>query len=168
MHHHVFAQPDIGIVVAMTRNGVIGHKGRLPWDLPADRRIFRQLTEGNTVLMGRLTFESLGRPLPNRHNIVVSRSLREIQGATLCRSFLEGIAAGWGLGRPLYVIGGVNLYRKALPIAGALYISWVDGDYPGDRCFPAFDLSIWEPVNTTVFDGFRHVVYRRRQPSPPG
>jgi dihydrofolate reductase len=148
----------------MTRNGVIGHRGRLPWDLPADRQLFRRLTEGNTILMGRLTFESLAAPLPNRHNIVVSRSIGLIPGATVCRSFLEGLALGWQLGRPVYVIGGVELYRKALAVADNLYVSWVMEEFPGDRRFPTFDPADWLPVSATDYPGFRHAVYRRTDP----
>lgn len=154
-------RPPLGIVVAMTHGGVIGSENHLPWDLPADRRLFRRLTEGNTVLMGRLTFESLPAPLANRHNIVISRSLGQVAGATICRGFLEGVAQGWRLGRPIYVIGGVELYRKALAIADTLHISWVTEDCPGDRHFPPFDPAAWVPVNTTAYPGFQHITYHR-------
>ena len=148
-------------MVAMTRKGVIGRGGRLPWDLPADRQLFRRLTEGNTVIMGRLTYESLGAALPNRHNIVLSRGVHQLDDATVFTGFLQGIAAGWRLGRPIYIIGGVDLYRKALPIATTLHISWVEGDHPGDRFFPPFDHGLWLPVSRTDYPGFQHVVYRR-------
>lgn len=159
--HNIDGLPEIGIVVAMTRNGVIGREGRLPWDLPADRRLFRRLTEGNTVIMGRLTFESLGAALPNRHNIVISQTLHHVNGVDVCRNFLQGIALGWRLGRTIYVAGGVGLYRKALPIANTLHISWVEGEYAGDRCFPPFDPDLWRPVSMTSHPGFQHVVYHR-------
>ena len=154
--------PPLGIVVAMTRSGVIGQGGRLPWDLPADRRLFRELTEGNTVIMGRLTFESLTGPLPRRQNIVVSRSPHQYAGATVCRSFLQAVALGWRLGQPIFVIGGVEVYRQALPLADTLHISWVDEEYAGDRCFPPFDLAAWQPASTADYPGFQHVIYRRR------
>lgn len=159
--HDAGCLPEIGVVVAMTRKGVIGRGGRLPWDLPADRQLFRRLTEGNTVIMGRLTYESLGAALPNRHNIVLSRFSRHFDDAIACRSFLQGIAIGWRLGRPLYVVGGVDLYRKALLLATTLHVSWVEGDHEGDRFFPPFDPGLWLPVSTTNYPGFQHVVYRR-------
>ena len=159
-------RPTLGIVVAMSRDGVIGDRGDLPWDLPDDRKLFRKLTEGNTVIMGRLTFESLPAPLANRHNIVVSRSLFQLEGATVCRRFLDGVALGWRLGRPIFVIGGVELYRKALPIADTLHISWVEGNHQGDRRFPAFDLTAWEVVEAVDYPGFQHVIYRRLEPLP--
>ena len=151
----------LAIIVAMTRSGVIGRGGGLPWDLPADRQLFRRLTEGNTVIMGRSTFESLSGPLPHRHNIVLSRKPRHYAGVTVCRGFLEAIALGWQLGRPIFVIGGVELYRRALPLADTLHISWVEGDFTGDRCFPPFDLAAWEVVESIDHPGFEYVVYRR-------
>jgi dihydrofolate reductase len=163
--HDTGGPPPLGIVVAMTRNGVIGRGGKLPWDLPADRQLFRRLTEGNTVIMGRLTFESLAEPLPNRHNIVLSRTPRPLAGATVCRSFLQGVALGWRLGRPVYVIGGSELYRRALPIATTLHVSWVEGDWAGDRLFPPFDLGCWRPVSITDYPGFQHVIYQRAAPA---
>jgi len=158
--------PSLGIVVAMTRDGVIGDLGGLPWDLPVDRRLFRRLTEGNTVIMGRRTFASLPAALADRHNIVLSRSADHFPGATACRGFLEAVALGWRLGRPIFVIGGKEVYRKALPIADTLHISWVTGEFSGDRRFPPFNLAAWVPVSTTDYPGFQHVVYRRTTSSP--
>jgi dihydrofolate reductase len=151
----------------MTRNGVIGRDGQLPWDLPADRRLFRRLTEGNTVIMGRRTFESLQAPLPNRHNIIINRTLNRVSGAMVCRGFLESVAQGWRLGRPVYVIGGVELYRKALMIADTLHISWIVEDAPGDRYFPPRDPADWIVVNVNDYPGFQHITYRRRLPLFP-
>jgi dihydrofolate reductase len=145
----------------MTRDGVIGRDGQLPWDLPEDRQLFRRLTVGNTVIMGRLTFTSLPGALPDRHNLVVSRSLRQLPGATVCRGFLEALATGWQLARPIFIIGGGELYREALPLVDTLHVSWVEGDYHGDRRFPPFNPSDWQPVSVTAHSGFRYVVYRR-------
>lgn len=158
--------PELAIVVAMTRNRVIGLGGQLPWDLPADRQLFRRLTLGNTVIMGRLTFASLPGALPDRHNLVVSRCCRELPGATVCPDFAAALQAAWQLGRPAFVIGGTRLYAAALPLAATLHISWIDGYYPGDSFFPSFDQAAWQPVETTSYQGFRHVVYRRT--APPG
>jgi len=153
--------PPLAIIVAMTKDRVIGREGRLPWDLAADRRLFRSLTVGNTVIMGRLTFASLPGALPDRHNLVVSRSCRQLPGATLCPSLDQALAVATRLGQPIFVIGGVELYRQALPLADVLHVSWVEGDYHGDRCFPAFSLDEWRPVSDTAYPGFRHVTYQR-------
>ena len=160
--HPYASRPPLAIIVAMTRGGVIGRDGGLPWDLPADRQLFRDLTVGNTVIMGRSTFASLPAPLPHRHNLVLSRNPRQYAGVTVCRGFLEAIALGWQLGRPIFVIGGVGLYRQALAIADTLHISWVEADHAGDRCFPPFDLAAWEAVESIDYPGFEYVVYRRR------
>jgi dihydrofolate reductase len=157
---------QVAIVVAMTRSRVIGQKGRLPWDLPAERQLFRRLTIGNTVIMGRKTFESLPGPLAGRHNIILSRLPLTISEASVCNSFKEGIALGRRLGRPVFVIGGVDLYREALPMIDELYISWIDGDFPGDRVFPEIDLDSWLPMSTSSYPGFQHTVYHRRPVTP--
>ena len=159
--------PELAIVVAMTRDRVIGLNGQLPWDLPTDRRLFRRLTLGNTVIMGRLTFASLPGALPDRHNLVVSRRCRELPGATVCPDFAAALQAAWQLGRPAFVIGGTRLYAAALPLATTLHVSWIDGDYPGDSFFPPFDQAAWQPVETTPYPGFRHVVYRRATQTSP-
>jgi dihydrofolate reductase len=161
----VVASPEspvpLGIVVAMTRSGVIGLGGRLPWDLPADRQLFRRLTIGNTVIMGRRTFESLPGALPGRHNLVVSRSSRELPGAAVCPTLGAALAAGRRLQRPLFVIGGRDLYREALPLADFLHVSWVEGDCAGDRFFPEWEHTGWIPVYDREFPGFRYICYQR-------
>jgi len=152
----------VAIVVAMTRSGVIGGGGKIPWDLPADRQLFRRLTTGNTVIMGRATYLSLPGTLPHRNNLVVSRSSCQLPGVTVCATFAEALSTANRLGRPIFVIGGVDIYRQALAVADTLHVSWVEGDYPGDRCFPTGDLSAWTPVSSTTYPGFQHVIYLRR------
>jgi len=153
----------------MTRGGVIGRAGGIAWDLPADRQLFRRLTTGNTVIMGRATYLSLPGTLPHRHNLVVSRSSCRLPGVTVCATFTEALATANRLGRPIFVIGGVEIYRQALAVADTLHVSWVEGDYPGDRFFPTGDLSAWTPVSSTTHPGFQHVIYRRRPAtSSPG
>ncbi len=151
----------LGIVVAMTKAGVIGRNGKIPWDLPEDRRLFRQLTIGGAVIMGRRTFESLPAALADRLNIVVSRSGRRCPGAESVPDLASALALARRSGRPVFVIGGVELYRTALPLADRLHISWVDGEYAGDRHFPPLDLAEWIPLETVEYPGFRHVTYRR-------
>jgi dihydrofolate reductase len=158
--------PPLGIVVAMTAAGVIGHDGKLPWDLPADRRLFRQLTWGGTVIMGRLTFESLPEPLVNRRNIVITRSGRRYPGAETAPDLTAGLALARESAQPVFVIGGADLYREALPLADRLHVSWVDGEFAGDRHFPAFDLTDWNQIVSVDYPGFRYVTYRRAAQPP--
>ncbi len=149
------------ILVAMTEAQVIGREGAIPWHLPAELRLFRQLTVGHPLLMGRRTFESIGRPLPNRRNLVVSRSLGPAPGIEICRSFAEALAQAAGAEK-LFFIGGRSIYTQALPIADSLRISWIAGDYPGEEHFPAWDRGEWEEMESCQFPDFRHVLYRRR------
>jgi dihydrofolate reductase len=152
---------EIVILVAMTAAGVIGRDNTIPWHIPEELRLFRQLTVGHSVLMGRRTFESIGRPLPQRRNLVLSRSLSPAPGVEICPSFAEALART--AGEKLFIIGGRRLYAEALPVADALHISWIAGDYPGDVLFPPFSLADWEEVTAVEHPQFRHLFYRRRQ-----
>ena len=154
---------EIHIIAAMTENRLIGHQGKLPWTLPEDLRLFRELTSGGAVIMGRATFESLGGPLPGRDNFVVSSKEIATRGVTSCRSFSDAIALASASGHKLFCIGGAEIYRAALPLANFLHISWVNGEYEGDTFFPAFDLDVWQETNRQPFIGFTHVTYQRKR-----
>lgn len=145
----------------MSKDRLIGDHGHLPWDLPEDLKLFRELTLGGTVIMGRRTYASIGRPLDGRTNIVLSRTLRPVNGAIVARSFLEGLQIAWQNGLPIYFIGGLSVYRKALPIVDRLHISWVEGTYSGDRYFPEFNLAEWTTREQTDHNGFQHICYQR-------
>lgn len=154
--------PLVSIIAAMTRDRVIGTGHTLPWYLPDDLRLFRRLTMGCTVIMGHRTYLSIGHPLPGRHNIVLSRSQRELPGVRICNNFMAGLTAAAQLGHQLFVIGGEELYRKSLPIASELHISWVKAAVQGDRYFPEFDLADWTPCTTEDHPGFCYRHYRRK------
>lgn len=130
----------IALVAALTRNRVIGRDGGMPWHLPADLRHFRRLTRGQTVVMGRKTYASIGRPLPDRVNIVVTR---DRQFAAPGCEVVHSVAALLGDGRPLYVIGGAELYRAFLPHADRMHLTRIHADLPGDTFFPAYDERAW-------------------------
>ena len=154
--------PEVAIVAAMTRDRVIGLGDRLPWDLPEDLHLFKRLTIGGTVVMGRKTYQSIGQPLPKRQNIVLSRSLTDLPGVIVCNSFTEGLETGRQFGQPVFILGGAELYRKALPIASGLHISWVKGSFAGSVYFPEFDLAEWMVVEEQDYSGFRYVKYLRK------
>lgn len=151
------------ILVAMTERRVIGREGRIPWHIPEELRLFRELTVGQTVVMGRRTFESIGRPLPDRRNIVLSSTLPPTPGIVVCSTLRKALAEGAAYGRKIFIIGGRQVYAEALPIADLLRISWIEGDYPGDVFFPPFDLGEWEEVHSQEYPEFRHVLYGRRR-----
>lgn len=151
--------PRVAIIVAMTRNRVIGSRAGLPWNLPEDLQLFKRLTKGCSIIMGHRTFASIGRPLPERHCIVLSRSQAERPGVEICNSFLAGLIKASQFGRPIFIIGGEQIYRKALAIASEMHVSWVKEDVPGDVYFPEFDLADWSIHEEHDYAGFRYVCY---------
>jgi len=158
------------LVAAVAANGVIGAGGKLPWRLPEDLRHFKALTLGHPVIMGRRTWESLGKPLPGRENIVVTRTAGyEAPGAHLAASLEAALAlcAGESLA---FVIGGSELYAAALPLADGLVLTEIRRDYDGDVRFPEFDRAAWRETQRkpqTSADGLRFdfVLYERDRDS---
>lgn len=137
---------DLALIVAMTPDRVIGRDNGLPWRLPEDLRRFKAITLGKPVIMGRRTWESIGRPLPGRRNIVVSgRADFAPAGAEVVRD-LDAALALAGDVPEVMVIGGAQLYAAALPRATRLYLTDVHADIDGDAWFPAFDLEAWREV----------------------
>jgi dihydrofolate reductase len=155
-------QPTIAIIVAMTAARIIGQAGHLPWSIPEDLRLFRRLTLGGTLIMGRRTFRSLPGPLAGRNNLVVSSSLPPQSGISVCRCWCEARQQAILLGQPIWVIGGVELYREALTDVDILSISWVHGEYSGDVSFPPLWQTDWDLLDHEGYQGFTHCRYRRR------
>ncbi len=131
--------PELVILAAVARNGVIGKDGALPWRLPEDLRHFRELTMGHPVLMGRKTWDSLPsrvRPLPGRRNVVLTRQAGwQAEGAEVVSSLDDALARLAGEGR-VFVIGGAELYAAAMPLADALALTEIDREFDGDVYFP--------------------------------
>lgn len=126
-------------IVAMTEDRVIGRGGALPWHLPGDLAFFKRTTVGHPVVMGRKTFESIGRPLPKRRNIVLTRDGGwEAEGVEVIHS--PGELGGLGLDGPVYVIGGSEIYRAFLSELDELIVSHVRGEHEGDTWFPEFEM----------------------------
>jgi dihydrofolate reductase len=136
----------ISLVVAMTPDRVIGVDNRLPWHLPADLRHFKVITMGKALLMGRRTYESIGRPLPGRTNIVVTRDPAfSAPGCLVVHSLQEALTRP-ERGEELMVIGGAACYEQLLPQAQRIYLTVVEADLPGDTRFPALDPAQWREV----------------------
>jgi dihydrofolate reductase len=135
----------LNIIVAIAENGVIGAHNQLPWRLPADLKHFKQLTFGHTVIMGRKTFESLGKPLPGRCNIVLSRqhNLANEQEDILIASDLNAALAKAPKEKKIFIIGGAALYAETLNLAEKIYLTEVLANVPGDTYFPTWDKSQW-------------------------
>lgn len=152
----------MAIIAALTKDNVIGKAGKLPWHISDDLKNFRKLTSGNSVVMGRKTFESIGKPLPNRHNIVVSSSLSVVPGIDVCSSLEDALEKAKSYGRDIFIIGGANLYQAAVPLVDKLYLSHVKESYDGDTYFPKIDFSQWNVESRQDFPEFELVVYKRK------
>ena len=134
------ALPPLSLIAAVARDGVIGRDGALPWHLPEDLRHFKRLTRGHAIVMGRRTFASIGRALPERRNLVVSRTLAAAPpGVEVFPSLEAALDAARATDPEPFVIGGAALYAEALPRATTLHLTELDRDVPGDVRFPAFD-----------------------------
>jgi dihydrofolate reductase len=160
------AEPRIYLVAAVAANGIIGANGQLPWHLPEDLKHFKQLTLGHPVIMGRRTWESLGRALPGRENIVVTgRPGYEAPGAAVATSLEAALALC--IGEPVaFVIGGTRLFETALPVANGLVMTEIHRDYQGDTWFPRYDRSRWREAQREAHTGadgttFDFVLYER-------
>ena len=136
----------ISIIAAMDRNRLIGSHNRLPWRLPADLAHFKKITMGKPVVMGRRTFDSIGKPLPGRTNIVLTRSPGFAAEGVLVADSLESAVRQGGQAAELMVIGGGEVYAQALPMAQRLYLTLVEAAFDGDAWFPEIDPAQWREV----------------------
>lgn len=155
------------ILVARARNGVIGRNNQLPWHLPEDLGFFKRTTMGAPIIMGRKTHESIGRPLPGRRNIVVTRDVtRHFDGCEMATSIAGALKLAAKDNTPeAFLIGGTQLYAEGIAYADKLIITEIDTDVEGDATFPAPDPAQWEAVSreahqAEAFD-YARVVYRR-------
>ena len=156
----------IYLIAAVAKNGVIGNEGKIPWHFPEDLKRFKRLTSGHAIIMGRKTYESIGRPLPQRRNLVLTRqnnlelppggeALPTLEEALqLCRERQE---------EKVFVIGGGEIYARAFPLADGLYLTYVDQEVEGDTFFPSWDKSQWEETQRESLAGLTYVDYERKR-----
>ncbi len=148
----------ISLVAAMAHNRIIGNKNKLPWKLPADMKRFKELTRGKIVIMGRKTFESIGKPLPNRTNIVITSQDIEIPGCIVSRGgdgpWLRALIAHLdGAPEEVMVIGGASVYQQFLPKADRIYLTYIDAEFEGDATFPIFENpNVWEETERITYE----------------
>lgn len=149
------------LIVGYDENRLIGKGNELPWHIPEDLKHFKELTEGNRVIMGRLTFESIGKVLPNRENIILTRGNFEFQGVKTYNS-VEELLKALDDTKKNFVIGGSEIYKLLLPFVDILHISHIKGQHEGNVYFPEVDFSEWEMVIQREYDEFKYICYRRR------
>ena len=141
---------DIQIIVAIAKNFVIGNKGQIPCHLSEDLKHFKEITTGHPVVMGRRTFESIGRVLPNRMNIMVSSTFdKEVEGLAVVKSLDEAVSLAGD--KTLMVIGGARMYAEALPLASTLHLTTIDKEFSGDTKFPDFTEYPFELMDDVAF-----------------
>lgn len=139
-------QPTLALVAAVASNGVIGARNGLPWRLAEDMRHFRTLTSGHAIVMGRRTWQSIGRPLPDRQNIVVTRQQGLAAAGIEFAASLDAALACVRLPQPVFCIGGGELYAAALPLADRLHLTEISRAFEGDTFFPPYDRLAWREV----------------------
>jgi dihydrofolate reductase len=162
-------QVIVSIIAAMDRNRLIGNNNQLPWRLPADLAHFKRVTMGKPIIMGRKTFESIGKPLPGRINIVLTRSTDfHTEGVLTANTLDQALEMAVGEDEVM-VIGGSEIYALALPRADRLYLTYVESSYQGDAWFPPFDSEQWRVIASEehAADGnnscdYRFVTYERK------
>lgn len=161
----------ISLIAALDNNGVIGDGGDIPWRLPADLKYFKRVTMGKPLIMGRKTYESIGRPLPGRKNIVLTHQRDyHAPGCTVVHSIEQALAAA-GNAEEVMVAGGGSVYRQFLPLADRLYLTFVETTAEGDKTFPSVDPANWhlifEEAHAADEDNpfaFRFTIFEKRDP----
>lgn len=149
------------LVVAFDKNRLIGKGNELPWHISEDLKHFKKLTTGNRIIMGRVTYESIGKPLPNRENIVLSKMGFEVEGIKTYESPKE-LMDNLNDEKRNFIIGGSKIYEALLPYVDVLHISHIKGVYEGNVYFPEINFSEWEIVEKENFEEFEYIMYRRK------
>ena len=159
----------ITVIAAVSANGIIGDNNTLLWHISEDLRRFRRITSGHPVIMGRKTYESLGRPLPDRTNVVVTRSDMRFEGCIRASSPAEAVSM-FDAAEEVFVIGGAQIYAALLPVADRLCLTIVEHDYEGDTCFPLWSADEWSLVESERHEcgetfpyPFRFETYERKR-----
>lgn len=158
--------PQLAAIVAMASNRVIGRAGTLPWHFPEDLQFFKRTTLGHPILMGRATFESIGKPLPGRQNIVLSSTLAPRAGITLIRSLAE-LSSACPDASKIFVIGGARLYEELLPTCSELFLTFINKPYTGDVFLPPFEhlFDLNSVLQSSPPLEFRHYIRKASSPA---
>lgn len=150
----------LSAIVAMSDNRVIGNHNQLPWHLPADLKHFKNITLGKPIIMGRKTFESIGRPLPGRTNIVITRDVNFKAPGCLVMNSIDAALAAMHENEEVVIIGGAQLYQQMMPRLQRIYLTIIHQEFIGDAFFPALDLAEWHEVSREDFEGDEQNKYK--------
>lgn len=151
----------MNIIAAVSENRVIGGFEGQPWNLPEERQQLFGLVEGQVVILGRRGYELGGNELPSYRTLVLSRSVTELPGATVCATLEEALREAWGAGRKIFCAGGSSLFEQTLPLAERLYLSTIKGSFEGEFQFPEMVAGEWAEERRRVFQRYEFCVYRR-------
>lgn len=155
----------LSMIVAISKNYCIGNGGRIPWKIKGEQRRFKELTTGNTIIMGRRSFEEIGHPLPNRRTVLISNTFTwNDENCITVHSFEEALEVADPLHNEVFIAGGASLYKAGLEYADRLYITHVDIEVDGDTFFPRFDKDKYKIISDEHVDGeipYNYVVYER-------
>ena len=149
------------IISAMSKDRVIGNGDGMPWNVPDEYEQYLGFVGGNTVIMGRKTFEIFGKDLPATTDVVVITRQSQITGVKVASSFPEAVTIAASLGKPVFVAGGASVYEQALPLAEEMYLSTIKGEFEGDAWFPEFDPDQWELIEQRDERDYVFRIYRR-------
>ncbi len=141
----------LSIIVAIANDNIIGNNNQLLWHITEDMKYFRKVTSGHAVIMGRKTYDSIGRPLPKRHNIVITRQSIEIEGCSVVHTLEEALSL-LNPDEESFIIGGAQIYELALPLADRLYLTRVGGQFQGDTYFPQWNPCDWQLETIETFE----------------
>lgn len=140
---------NLTLIAAISSNQVIGYNQTIPWKIPEDIKYFRETTMGQTIVMGRKTYESIGKPLPGRKNIVITSSIKEIRGVQIINSSQELLENIKNIKNEIFIIGGQKVYEEFLPFANKMHITEIDLKINGDSFFPVWNRSEWKEISRT-------------------
>ncbi|HEX6960778.1 MAG TPA: dihydrofolate reductase [Lacipirellula sp.] len=153
---------SLKLIAAVAENRVIAKDDGMPWDLPDEYEHYRRIIDGQTVIMGRRSYEIFGKDLTSRHAVVVSHSREALEGAIVCGSLEEAVEKAKSLGREAYVNGGASIYKQAIALVDVMNLSIVKGEFEGDAYFPEFEESAWDVVERVDHGGWEFRRYVRK------
>ena len=150
------------VISAMSQDRIIGKGDGLPWHVPEEYNQFLDIIRGQTVILGRRSYPIFGKGLTSDHNVVVSRSVKELPGAVVAHTIEEAIEVATSYGKTVFSAGGSTIYEQTIPLADAMYLSFMKGSFTGDVYFPQFDESEWTVEARTDHPAFEFVRYKRK------